>query len=165
MHRSPAPPSFDGRTLQSTPESGARAGCDGYKKKNGSKTHVAVETLGHLLALHVTPANEQERAQVDALAEAVQAVTGENVQLAWVDQGYSGPEAAQAAAAHGSKLEVVKLDEAKRGFVLLPRRWVVERTFGWIGRCRRLTRDYERLPATLAGLHWVMSFVSRLYRL
>ena len=76
--------------------------------------------------------------------------------LAWVDQGYTGPEAAQAAAEHGITLEVVKLAEAKKGFVLLPRRWVVERTFGWIARCRRLARDYERLPTTFAGLHWIM---------
>ena len=155
-HPEPSAAIFDGRTVQSTPESGGRAGYDGYKKKNGSKTHVAVDTLGHLLALHVTPANEQEREQVGVLAEAVQEATGENVQLAWVDQGYNGPEAAQAAAEHGIELEVVKLAEAKKGFVLLPRRWVVERTFGWIARCRRLARDYERLPQTFAGLHWIM---------
>lgn len=154
-HPEPSAAIFDGRTVQSTPESGGRAGYDGAKKKNGSKTHVAVETLGHLLALHVTPANEQERDQVGVLAEAVQAATGENVQLAWVDPGYTGPEAAAAAAEHGIALEVVKLAEAKKGFVLLPRRWVVERTFGWIARCRRLARDYERLPTTLAGLHWI----------
>ena len=158
MGRGPEPSAaiFDGRTVQSTPESGSRAGYDGYKKKNGSKTHVAVDTLGHLLALHVTPANEQERDQVGVLAEAVQAATGENVPLAWVDQGDTGAEAAQAAAEHGIELEVVKLPEAKKGFVLLPRRWVVERTFGWIARCRRLARDYERLPQTFAGLHWIM---------
>lgn len=146
---------FDGRTVQSTPESGERAGYDGYKKKNGSKTHIAVDTLGHLLALHVTPANEQERDQVGVLAQAVQEATGENVQLAFVDQGYTGEQAAEAAAEHGIALEVVKLAEAKKGFVLLPRRWVVERSFGWIARCRRLARDYERLPTTLAGLTWV----------
>ena len=78
------------------------------------------------------------------------------MQLAWVDQGDTGEEAAQAAAEHGITLEVVKLAEAKKGFVLLPRRWVVERTFGWIARCRRLARDYERLPQTFAGLHWIM---------
>ena len=156
--RNPEPSAaiFDGRTVRSTPESGHRAGYDGYKKTNGSKTHVAVDTLGHLLALHVTPANEQERDQAGVLAAAVQEATGENVQLAWVDQGYTGPEAAQAAAGHGILLEVVKLPAAKKGFVLLPRRWVVERTFGWIARCRRLARDYERLPGTFAGLHWVM---------
>jgi transposase len=146
---------LDGRTVQSSPESGARAGYDGYKKKKGSKTHIAVDTLGHLLALHVTPANEQERDQVGTLAETVQMVTGQNVQLAFVDQGYTGEDAADAAAQHGIKLEVIKLAEAKKGFVLLPRRWVVERSFGWIARCRRLARDYERLPDTLAGLTWL----------
>lgn len=146
---------FDGRTLQSSCESGGRAGYDGYKKKKGSKVHLAVDTLGHLLALVVTPANEQERAQVATLAQAVQEATGQNVQLAYVDQGYTGDEPAQAAQRTGIHLEVVKLHEAKRGFVLLPRRWVVERSFGWSSRFRRLVKDYERLPETLAGLHFL----------
>src|SRR6201993_4208027 len=88
---------LDGRTLQSTCESGPRAGYDGYKRRRGSKVHIAVDTLGHLLALHVTPANEQERAQVSVLAEAVQEVTGESVELAYVDQGYTGEETFDAA--------------------------------------------------------------------
>src|SRR5512143_3261389 len=146
---------LDGRTIQSTPESGGRAGYDGYKRRKGSKVHAAVDTLGHLLALHVTPANEQERDQVGVLAKAVQEVTGESVELAYVDQGYTGEDAADAAAEHGIKLEVVKLPDAKRGFVLLPRRWVVERSFGWAARFRRLARDYERLATTLAGYHWL----------
>jgi transposase len=146
---------LDSRTMQSTPESGPRAGYDGYKRRKGSKVHAAVDTLGHLLALHVTPANEQDRAQVGVLAEAVQEVTGETVTLAYVDQGYTGEPAAAVAAGHGIELEVVKLAEAKRGFVLLPRRWVVERSFGWAARFRRLARDYERLTETLKGLHYV----------
>src|SRR6266852_5125639 len=108
---------IDSRTLRSTPESGARAGYDGAKRKRGSKVHMAVDTLGHLLALHVTPAD--------------------------------------AARAQGIKLHVVKLPEAKRGFVLLPRRWVVERSFGWATRFRRLVKDYERYASTLAGFHTV----------
>lgn len=154
----PAPPTaviLDSRTLQSTPTSGARAGYDGHKRRKGSKVHVAVDTLGELLALVVTPANEQDRAQVEQLATAVQDVTGETVELAWVDQGYTGDAAAEAALAHGIQLVVVKLPEAKRGFVLLPRRWVVERSFAWAARFRRLARDYERLAATLAGLHFL----------
>lgn len=147
---------FDGRTVQSSPESGERAGYDGHKRKKGSKIHMAVDTLGHLLALLVTPANEQERAQVAALAQAVQAVTGQNVELAFVDQGYTGEAPAQAAQGHGIQLEVVKLPEAKRGFVLLPRRWVVERSFAWAARFRRLAKDYERLPETVAGLHFLV---------
>jgi transposase len=146
---------LDSRTLQSTPESGGRAGFDGAKKRKGSKVHVAVDTLGHLLALKVTPANEQDRAQVADLTLALQAATGENVALAFVDQGYTGEQPAAAAAQVGVRLEVVKHHEAKRGFVLLPRRWVVERTFGWAARFRRLTRDYERLASTLAAYHWL----------
>jgi len=146
---------LDSRTLQSTPESGARAGFDGHKKRKGSKVHAAVDTLGHLLAVKVTAANEQDRAQVAELAQAVQAATGENVQVAFVDQGYTGDQPAAAAAQHGLRLEVVKHHEAKRGFVLLPRRWVVERSFAWAARFRRLARDYERLASTLAGYHWL----------
>lgn len=155
--RNPKPSAtiFDARTLQSTPESGARAGYDGHKKKNGSKVHIAVDTLGNLLALKVTQANEQERAQVAELAAKVQEVTGNTVKIAFVDQGYTGENAAEQAEEHGIKLEVVKHTEAKKGFVLLPRRWVVERTFGWLGRFRRLARDYERLTETLAGWHWL----------
>jgi transposase len=144
---------IDSRTLQSTPESGSRAGYDGAKKRKGSKVHLAVDTLGHLLALRVTPANEQEREQVGQLAEKVQEVTGESVEIAYVDQGYTGENAAEAAATQGIRLEVVKLPEARKGFVLLPRRWVVERSFAWTGRFRRLARDYERLPQILEGLH------------
>jgi transposase len=155
---------FDSRTLQSTPESGPRAGYDGAKRKRGSKVHMAVDTLGHLLALHVTAANEQDRAQVEQLAEEVQAVTGDAVEVAFVDQGYTGDQPAEAAAAHGMQLEVVKLSEAKKGFVLLPRRWVVERSFAWVARFRRLARDYERLPATLAGFHFLAFVILLLKR-
>jgi len=149
----------DSRTLQSTPESGDRAGFDGHKKKKGSKIHAAVDTLGNLLALSVTPANENDRSQVAELAARVQEVTGEKVEIAYVDQGYTGEEPATAASEHGIKLIVVKHTEAKHGFVLLPRRWVVERTFGWLGRFRRLTRDYERLTTTLKGWHWLAALV------
>ena len=146
---------FDSRTLQSAPESGERAGYDGHQRKKGSKTHIAVDTLGHLLALYVTPANEQDRAQVEELARQVQDVTQQSVEVAFVDQGYTGDEPAQAAQSQGMELLVIKLPEAKKGFVLLPRRWVVERSFGWMARFRRLARDYERLPETLAALHYL----------
>lgn len=146
---------IDSRTLQSTPESGARAGYDGAKRRKGSKVHIAVDTLGHLLALKVTPADQGDRAQVETLAEEMQAVTGGTVELAYVDQGYTGPNAAEAAKKHGIELEVVKHPLAKRGFVLLPRRWVVERSFAWAARFRRLARDYERLDTTLKGFHYL----------
>lgn len=146
---------LDSRTLRSTPESGRRGGYDGAKRKKGSKVHAAVDTLGHLLALRVTPATEQDRGQVETLAEAVQEATGESVELAYVDRGYSGERAAAEAEALGIRLEVVKHPGSKKGFVLLPRRWVVERSFAWASRFRRLAKDYERLPETVAGLHFV----------
>lgn len=121
---------LDSRTLQPTPESGGRAGYDGATRRKGSKTHVAVDAPGHLLALHVTPADDQDRAQLGELAEAD-------------------------AAAHAIRLAGVKHPAAKRGFVLTPRRWVVERGFAWVARFRRLAKDYERLSATVVGLHFV----------
>ncbi len=147
---------LDSRTLQSSPESGARAGYDGAKRKKGSKVHVAVDTLGHLLAVRVTPANEGGRAPVEQLVRQVQVATGHNVQVAYVDAGYTGEQAAEAAEGQGIRLEVVKLPDAKRGFVLLPSRWVVERSFAWAARLRRLARGCERLPERLVGLHLVV---------
>jgi transposase len=155
---------FDSQTLQSTPESGHRAGYDGAKRKRGSKLHAAVDTLGHLLALHVTPATAQDRAQVEALAATVQEVTGATVELAYVDRGYTGEQPAAEAQARGIRLEVVKHPEARRGFVLLPRRWVIERSFAWKSRFRRLVRDYERLPETVRGLHFVAFACLMLHR-
>ena len=146
---------LDSRTLRSTPESGPRGGYDGHKGKKCSKVHAAVDTLGHLLALRVSPANEDDRKQVEKLSEEIQKATAENVEIAYVDQGYTGERASELAAEHGIRLEVVKHKEAKRGFVLLPRRWVVERDFAWASRFRRLVKDYERLPETVAGLHFV----------
>lgn len=165
--RNPQPSAaiFDGRTLQSSPESGARAGGDGHKRRKGSKIHLAVDTLGQVLAAIVTPANEQERTQVEALAAEVQEATNGSVEVAFVDQGYTGQDAATAAEAHGIRLEVVKLPMAKRGFVLLPRRWVVERSFAWMARFRRLARDYERLAETLAALHFVAFAILMVHRL
>ncbi len=162
-HADPTATILDSRTLQSTPTSGSRAGYDGAKRRKGSKVHAAVDTLGNLLSVVVTPANEQDRAQVGALCEQVQRVCGERVEIAFVDQGYTGETARQAGAEHKIRLEVIKHTEAKQGFVLLPRRWVVERSFGWLARFRRLARDYERLPETLASLHF-LAFVALLLR-
>ncbi len=154
--RQPTAVILDSRTLPSTPESGSRAGYDGAKRRKGSKLHVAVDTLGELLVVKVTPAGPQDRAQVAELAEQVKKLTGESVQLAYVDQGYTGEEATAAAARQGIRLEVIKHTEAKRGFLLLPRRWVVEHDFAWASRFRRLARDYERLADTLAGYHFMV---------
>ena len=78
------------------------------------------------------------------------------LQLAWADQGYTGDAASKAAQANRIDLQIVKLPEAKKGFVLLPQRWVVERSLGWLARFRSLSRDYERLPEVLSGLHFLV---------
>jgi len=156
---------FDSRTLRSTPESGRRGGYDGAKRKKGSKVHMAVDTLGYLLSLHVTPADQQDREQVGKLAKDVQQQTGKSVELAYVDQGYTGERPAEAARKQQIELAVVKLPEAKRGFVLLPRRWVVERSFAWLTRFRRLAKDYERLASTLKGMHLAAFAIVMLARL
>lgn len=169
-HPCPTAVILDGRTLPSTPESGSRAEFDGHKMRNGSKVHIAVDTLGHLLALRVTTGKEQERNPVADLSADVREATGQTVTLAYADQGYTGDQPVADAAAHGITLQVIKPDRAgkakrkKKGFVLLPRRGVVERSFAWMGRFRRLARDYERLSATLAGWHWVAVLVLLLHR-
>jgi transposase len=155
---------LDSRTLQSTPESGGRAGYDGHQRRKGAQVHLAVDTLGQVLAVVVTPANEQDRAHVAALAAQMQEATGESVEVAFVDQGYTGEQPAADAEAHGIRLDVVKLPTAKHGFVLLPRRWVVERSFAWMARFRRLARDDERLAETLAGLHFVAFAILLVHR-
>jgi transposase len=144
---------IDSRTLQGTPASGHRGGYDGAKRRKGWKVRAAVDTLGHLLALRVTAANEQDRERVRRLAKGVQEARGDSVMLAYVDQGYAGEETAMDAAERGVQLHVVSLPQARRGFVLLPRRWVVERSFAWDARFRRLAKDYERSPQIVAGVH------------
>jgi transposase len=136
---------LDGRTRQSTPESGHRAGCGGHNMRNGSKLPAAVDPLGHLLVARSTPANDQERAQVAELADEVQAVAGTTVETAFVDRGFTGAEPAEAAADDG--IEVV-----------------VERSFAWAARFRRLAKDDERLPETVVGLHSVAFACLMLHR-
>ncbi len=125
---------IDGRTVQWTLESGGLAGYYGYKRRRVSKVHAEVDTLGLL---------------------EVQAATGDRVKILYADQGYTGKSPKAEAQCWGMELVVVKLAESKRGFVFLPKRWVVERSFAWPARFRRMARDYERLPGTFAGLHWL----------
>jgi transposase len=144
------------RTFQSTPESGHRGAYDWAKRTRGSKVHIAVDTLGHLLAPHAPLADKLDLSQVKRTAKAVQKATGQSAGIAYIDQGYTGDQAQDDAEDHGIILHVVKLSGAKRGFVLLPRRWVVERSFAWMTRSRRLAKDFERLPKTVAGLHFAV---------
>ena len=124
---------------------------------------MAVDTLGYPLGMHTSPANEQDRAHVAPLLEKVQDVTGGNVEMAYADQGYSGEDTAKVADTEGIELVVIKHLPNQKGFMVLPKRWVVERSFGWIARCRRLLRNFERLEKVLTGLHMV-AFVGVMLR-
>jgi transposase len=146
----PRAASGDSRAPQSSPASGERAGHEGRKQRTGSEVHPAGDTLGQLLARLVTPADARDREQVAELAERVREAAGAAVEVAFVGPGYTGEQPAAEAAGRVLRLDVVKLPTATRGFVLLPRRWVVERSPPWMARFRRLARDYERLPQTLA---------------
>jgi transposase len=139
--------------VRSPPLSGARAGYGDAKRKRGLKMHLAAYTPGHPLALHVTPASTDYRVEVGQLAQAVRASIGQGIGLAYVEGGCTGPRAADAAGAHGIELEVARLPDVRRGFLLLPRRRVVERPFARAARFRRLVKAYEGYASTLADLH------------
>ena len=137
---------LDGRTVQSSCESDVRTDYDSCKRRRGSKVHMAVDTMGQLISMTVTSADEQKRMQVKALCEAVK--------LAWADQGYTSEQTKQDAQASEIDRKIVKLPATREGFIVLARRWVVERSFRWLSRFRRLNRDFGRLPQVLASLHF-----------
>lgn len=155
----------DSRTLQSTPESGGRAGYDGGKRRKGSKIHAAVDTMGNVIALLVSSAKEQDREQVYEGCREVQQITGDNIDVVIADEGYTGEQAEIDAAVNGVDLVVVKRPSGTQGFILLPLRWVVERTFAWKARFRRLSRDLERLESSLLGFHWLAVSIPLIHKL
>jgi putative transposase len=128
---------------------GGHVGYDAGKKINGRKRHVLVDTLGLVLGVVVTPASCPER---DGAQQVLQRVCDwfKRLRKLWVDGGYAGDTFAQWVRDHWSKLEVevVKRSATTEGFTVLPKRWIVERTFGWLMRHRRLVRDFERTEAS-----------------
>lgn len=151
---------LDSPSVKSDPHGGP-VGYDAGKKIKGRKRHLLVDTLGLLLGVAVTPASVPERA-------GAQAVLGGALgwfrwlRRLWVDGGYTGPEFARWVVARRPKLavEVVKRSDDTAGFKVLPRRWVVERTFGWLMRHRRLVRDYETSLASAEA--WVLIAMIRI---
>ena len=151
---------IDAQSVKTT-ESGGPAGYDAGKKVKGRKRHVVVDTLGLPLVAQVHPANVQDRDGAPAIiAELQQAMP--SVVKVWADGGYSGPKLALALAAlpAAPDLEIVPKPDGQQGFAVLPRRWVVERFFGWLGRCRRLAKDYER--RVTSSLAWLQLAIIRI---
>lgn len=138
--------SIDSQSVKAADTVGAASrGFDGGKKINGRKRHIAVDTLGLLLAVVVTAASVQDRDGACPLL-AVLRERFSTITLVWADGGYAGRLVTWATGVLRLTVTVVKRSGDTRGFVVVPRRWVVERTFGWLMRHRRLVRDYERLP-------------------
>jgi len=153
-HRSrPTAAILDSQTVRSAGLA-AEAGYDAAKRIKGRKRFLLVDTLGHVLAAWVLPADCPEREGAKTLLEEALGTFGWLRKL-WVDGGYSGPDFEEQVRALRSKLEVqvVNRIEGAKGFHALPRRWVVERTFAWIMQHRRLTRDFERLAESVVG--WI----------
>jgi len=137
---------IDSQSVKTT-EMGGPRGYDAGKKVNGRKRHIVVDTLGLLLLVMVHRADIQDRDGACALLQKLSEVMT-RLQLVWADGGYAGFLVTWAKRVYNWTLEIVKRSDAMQGFVVLPRRWVVERTFAWLCRNRRLSKDYEKLPTS-----------------
>jgi transposase len=129
-------------------------GYDGGKSRDGRKRHILTDTEGLLLEVTVTTADVHDSKAAPALLETFMDEPGRLLKLVWVDSAYQGPALAKAFARHGVRIEVVRRSDGQRGFVVLARRWVVERTLSWLARSRRLNRDHERRPDHHQQMVW-----------
>lgn len=135
-----------------TVEGGTGLGFDMFKRVRGRKRHILVDTLGLLLLVVVTSASVQDRAGARVVFGGIQRQDWRRMQKVWADDAYAGELVAWVQSLLGWTLEIVKKLAGQKGFQVHPKRWVVERTFAWISRNRRLARDYERLPQTSEAL-------------
>jgi putative transposase len=144
--REPTPSAgiIDSQTVKTT-EQGGPHGYDAGKKINGRKRHLLVDTLGLVLMVVVHAADIQDRDGARLVLQAIRGVFP-RLQLIWADGGYRGALVDWVKTTFNWVLDIVKRPDDQQGFAVLPRRWVVERTFGWLGRYRRLSKDYERCP-------------------
>ena len=151
---------LDSQTVRSDAH-GGEVGYDAGKKTKGRKRFIIVDTLGMLLGVLVVPASVPERIGAQKLLEPLAPALG-TLRKLWVDGGFSGPDFAEWVRQQSPKLEVevIKRSDEVQGFKVLPKRWVVERTFGWLVQHRRLVRDYEKTECSAAG--WIAIALTRI---
>lgn len=154
----------DSQSVKTTEVGGLR-GLDGHKKVKGRKRHILVDTQGHLLAVVVTPANVPDQAGAQALLAQADPRLIRRLRKLWTDSGYAGDWTTGAYNQFGIDVEVVVRSPEQKGFVVQPRRWVVERTFAWLGRYRRLSKDYEQSLASSIGMVYLAAIHTLLKRL
>ena len=147
-----------------TTEVGGESGYDAGKKVKGRKRHLVVDTLGHLLEVVVHAANIQDRDGAKLVLSKLSAATKATLQKLWADGGYAGQLIDWVQEHLDAVLEIVQRDPQQKGFHVLPRRWVVERTFAWFGRYRRLSKDYEQLTASSEAMIYLASIHTMLKR-
>ena len=158
---------MDSQSVKTTEESGLIKGYDGGKQVKGRKRHLLVDTLGLLLSVYVTPANTSDQEGARRLLIGLKPLQP-RLELIWADGAYRGEPLATWCAAEGAwRVEIIARAPHVQGFVVRPWCWIVERTLGWIGRQRRLSKDYERkvqTSETLLQLAMIRLMVRRLAR-
>jgi transposase len=165
--RNPTPTAavIDSQTVRGADTvAGTTAGYDAGKKTKGRKRHIATDTTGLLLSVAVTSANIQDRDGAHRLLADLRARFS-TITMVWADGGYAGRLVVWAATVLSLVVQIVKRTDDAKGFVLLPRRWVVERTFGWLSKHRRTIRDYERLPQNHEAIVYIAMTRTMLKRL
>jgi putative transposase len=153
--RTPTPTAgvIDSQSVKTT-EAGGPRGFDAGKKIKGRKRHIITDTLGHLVGIDVHPADIQDRDGAQRVIKTIRSTYPFLLHL-FADGGYAGPKLKKTLTKLGKwTIEIVKRSDGVKGFELLPRRWVVERTFAWLGRCRRLAKDFE--ASTKSAAAWVL---------
>lgn len=146
-------------------DQGGVSGYDGHKKIKGRKRHILVDTLGNLLAVAVTAANLNDRVGAQLVLSKLERQIARRLLKIWADQGYRGDLEILLAEQWHIQLEIVRAADGQVGFAVQPRRWVVERTFAWLNKYRRLSKDYEHEPCHSEGFIYLASIHTMLKRL